>query len=254
MFDNILLLQEQKDLLITLVEAVRNVPHEKRQEFRVSPVAHPAVTYTASIYHEGFGNENYLGIYRPDVETLEHEGIVAISNRRVFRGHESFTFDITPLGFQYCKYLNQQHVQSVERIEYSDHVHREVTQKTMSNMSINETYHGFNIEGEREYPTMGDYDRYVFRVTLKNKLVFRHSVRSSRTYLRIIDGTKGEFDVTQLLLSRGFNRVCGKIDLSAYEDGEDTEYFIGEDEESPTKNPLPDKQTRLGILNVLYRI
>jgi|GEM_PF-3954494 len=76
------------------------------------------------------------------------------------------------------------------------------TTQHVTNNYISYSYHGFQIEGEREYPTMGDYDRCVFRVTLNNKLVFRHSVRISRSYLRVINSPEGRVDVTQLLLRR----------------------------------------------------
>lgn len=116
----------------------------------------------------------------------------------------------------------------------------------MNNATISESYHGFNIEGKRENPTMGDYSRWYFHVYLEGKYKFLYSIRINSPY-----GEKSKID--QMLSTKGFNRVCGMIDLGKYQEGESKQDIIAIEDQN-NKNTLTDKKMRLEILNVLHRI
>ena len=114
--------------------------------------------------------------------------------------------------------------------------------KIMGDTSISESYHGFNIEGGREEP-QGYYEKWSFHASLNGQPQFVHSVRIN------VAG----HEASQRLSRRGFNRVCGKIDLEQYQMREATEYLVDEDN-SYAKNLLENKEIRLEILKVLNKI
>jgi hypothetical protein len=95
-FENVLLEQEQKDLLLTLVEAARNVPRDKRREsriFKTSPepfVSHPGLI-------------NRISVYMGDIAMLAAEGLINLSDV----SSSLARFDVTPRGFAYYEWMKQ---------------------------------------------------------------------------------------------------------------------------------------------------
>ena len=107
MFDHILLEPEQEDLLITLVEAARNVLRENRQKFAL---LHG--TSGALILHPGFGDRTH-NAYGGDVEILGGAGLLALSHSR----NGTLIFAVTPLGFRYYEHLKQRLGQPIQQVE-----------------------------------------------------------------------------------------------------------------------------------------
>lgn len=107
MFEYILLEPDQKDLLIKLVESARNAP-------RKQPFMFVQTLGGAFIHHPGFG-ENAINAYKGDIEALGRVGLVALQ----YHPKGSLSFDITPSGFKYYEYLQQQIEQPVQRVETS---------------------------------------------------------------------------------------------------------------------------------------
>jgi len=103
---NILLESQQKELLTVLVEAARNVPRDERRKF----VCSEAFGSPPKILHPGFLNGE-INWYLGDVETLANADLLSTSYTS-----GNIQFDITPLGFEYYRYLKHER-SSTERIE-----------------------------------------------------------------------------------------------------------------------------------------
>ncbi len=89
MTDGVLLQPEQEDLLVTLVEATRNLPRSQRQQFLF------AQTYGGSdIQHPGLPGRKVLA-YAGDVDVLSNEGLINVA----WGGQSARSFDVTPRGF-----------------------------------------------------------------------------------------------------------------------------------------------------------
>ena len=111
MFKNIILEPEQEDLLIKIVEAARNVPHDKRQKFFI--VQTNVENY---LDHPGLpGGE--IQIYFGDVEILAREGLLALEQSL----GGSPNFDVMPLGLRYYEYLKTRLGKPIERVEKTIH-------------------------------------------------------------------------------------------------------------------------------------
>lgn len=116
--------------------------------------------------------------------------------------------------------------------------------------SFTENYHGFTVEGQREFPTGGDYDRWFFRVSCRGVPQFRRSVRISRsqaTTMRLDDS-----QVNTMLKDTGARQIHGKIDLDRYVKDENEEYLITGD--APEASKLDNQDIRLYILHVLEKV
>lgn len=107
MLERILLEPEQKELLTTLVEAVRNV--KRREKFLVLET-----NENTWLRHAGLSG-GHLEVYDGDLEILRNAGLIALSYS--MRGFGPF--DITPLGFRYYEYLKQQLGHPVQQVETS---------------------------------------------------------------------------------------------------------------------------------------
>lgn len=103
-FERILLEKEQKDLLVALVEAWRNLPRDKRHKF-----VHVQTFGGSSI----IGLDNYPDPYIGDIEALARSGLLNAGLGR--KG--SLNFDITPAGFRYYGYLKRSIDQPAQRVE-----------------------------------------------------------------------------------------------------------------------------------------
>jgi len=106
-FDNIILENEQKELLIKLVEASRKFSRSRRRKFIV-------VRRTDGDYltHPGLSNGK-KEIYYGDAEILADNGLINLS----YGSRGSPLFDVTPKGFRYYEYLMEQMGQPLERVE-----------------------------------------------------------------------------------------------------------------------------------------
>jgi hypothetical protein len=113
-FGDAVLEQEQKDLLVTLVEAARNAPREQRQKFWVAQAAGGDICI-----HPGLSGGS-ANLYMGDIEILANEGQVNLS----YSPGGTPQFDVTPQGFAYYEFLKKQTGQPVQRIEHSirDHL------------------------------------------------------------------------------------------------------------------------------------
>lgn len=88
---SVLLMTEQKELLIKLVEAVNN--STQRKQFHLVQL----LNGTSTINHPGLPNGS-IEFYKGDIEILSRERLILIS--------QDF-FDVTPMGFEYCKELKE---------------------------------------------------------------------------------------------------------------------------------------------------
>lgn len=109
--NEILLEPVQKELLMTVVEAARNMPIDNRQKFFVAQsfggddLIHPSVT------------KDKTHIYFGDVEALAREELLALG----YGPGGTPSFDVTAKGFKYYEYLMEKLGEPVERIEKTIH-------------------------------------------------------------------------------------------------------------------------------------
>lgn len=104
--ENILLEPEQEELLMTLVEAARNVPRSKRREFAI--LQSGAGDFLG---HPGLPKDKHQ-IYFGDVKILARAGLLNLDSSR-----GTPLFDVLPLGFRYYEYLKKRAGEPVERIQ-----------------------------------------------------------------------------------------------------------------------------------------
>ena len=107
-FNRILLEPVQEELLILIVEAVRNTPREERQKFFVIQLE-GGVDF---LHHPGM-KKSENRIYYGDVEELGRQGLLAIG----FEAGRTPNFDVTSLGFRYYEHLKRKKGEAVERVE-----------------------------------------------------------------------------------------------------------------------------------------
>lgn len=107
MFRNFLLEPEQKELLIMMVEAMRNTTGEHRQGFLFSnQVGGPY------IIHDGLPDRK-VRAYIGDMEILTQIGLLI----RTYIGRGTPVYDITPLGYKYYEQMKLSSDQPVRRVE-----------------------------------------------------------------------------------------------------------------------------------------
>jgi hypothetical protein len=89
-FNSVLLEKEQKELLFKIVEAARNVPSEKREEFYVvsSSDGH-------FLQHNGFP-EGEIEFHSPDLGILIKKGLILVTDTNKYGVSR---FAVTPEGF-----------------------------------------------------------------------------------------------------------------------------------------------------------
>jgi len=104
-----LLEPDQRELLVDLAEAARNVPKTERGPFFVA-----YASQCSSIIHPGLlGPRKELN--PSDLEILSQNGLLVVIRRG--QGGYVEVFDVTPLGFQYYEEIKRQMGQPVQRIE-----------------------------------------------------------------------------------------------------------------------------------------
>ena len=111
MLGRVLLEQEHQELLAILVEAVRNVPRDKRQKFLVTYFESRG-TGKAEVVHPGLTNRT-LEWYLGDLEMLTRAGLLAMTPLRGF----GWELDVTPEGFAYYRMMKQQMGEPTQRLE-----------------------------------------------------------------------------------------------------------------------------------------
>ncbi len=102
---------ECQDLLRALVEATRNVPREKRERFKANEMPGSVPAYVTHPGLAGGKIRPYIG----DLDSLIRGGLLATKPT----GGTSFSFDVTPLGFQYYRELLEADGETCERQEKS---------------------------------------------------------------------------------------------------------------------------------------
>lgn len=112
-----------------------------------------------------------------------------------------------------------------------------------------ETYHGFNVVGEREDPTRGDYLLWFFRVRRGNILMFQYNTKISGSYANELGGDDA---ADKRLFATGKRHIHGKIDLRKYHEGEVITFQITN--QPPEPSHLERQDIRLQILRVLERL
>jgi hypothetical protein len=107
MLDGVLLRPEQEDLLVTLVEAERNLPRGEREQFMYFPTL-----VEPSLAHPGLPGRE-IRVYVGDLDTLTNAGFLYETwNRSSAR-----MFDITPTGFAVYEAIKQRSGAPVQQVE-----------------------------------------------------------------------------------------------------------------------------------------
>jgi hypothetical protein len=107
MLNGVLLRPEQEDLLVTLVEAERNVPRGQREQFIYFPtMADPALA------HGGLPGRE-VQVYLGDLDILSNAGLLNETPTRSRSRH----FDITPDGFAMYEEIKRRSGAPLEQLE-----------------------------------------------------------------------------------------------------------------------------------------
>lgn len=106
-FDHILLEPEQKDLLVKVVEASRNIPRDQRHRFM-----YIGVMSGSFIQHDGLPGRT-MAAYKGDIEILAAADLILLT----YSNKGTPLFDVTPLGFKYYEWLKQNEGQAIERVD-----------------------------------------------------------------------------------------------------------------------------------------
>jgi hypothetical protein len=109
MFERIFLEPEQKDLLIQIVEASRNVSRSERMKFLVIESEEGDI-----LIHPGLPGGK-TSIYAGDVEILANTGLI----NRSYGSKGSPRFDVHPIGFKFYSHLKESSGEPIERVENS---------------------------------------------------------------------------------------------------------------------------------------
>lgn len=104
-FNRILLEPVQEELLISIVEAARNVPVEERESFLVARLDGADL-----LMHRGLKKNEK--IHYGDVKELERQGLLSIESGSGYNPN----FDVTSLGFLYYQHLKKNKGEAVERV------------------------------------------------------------------------------------------------------------------------------------------
>jgi hypothetical protein len=107
MLDGVLLRPEQEDLLVTLVEAERNVPRDQREQFIFFPtLGDPGLA------HAGLPGRE-MPVYLGDLDILSNAGL--LNETRTPSGAR--LFDITPTGFAVYEAIRQRSGAPIQQLE-----------------------------------------------------------------------------------------------------------------------------------------
>jgi len=101
---------EQEEVLLTLVEAARNVPKEQREPFLA---LHLYEGPNLTIKHKGLSDGLQL-VYSGDFDVLEREQFIAVT---VISPGGAYHFDVLPRGFAYYRELKQRERETLQSVE-----------------------------------------------------------------------------------------------------------------------------------------
>jgi len=104
-FDEVVLMPEQEELLVTAVEASRNVPREQRRQFVII-----STTCGYSLHHDGL-KANIL-IHIGDVHALSEERLLTLS----YGSSGNELFDVSPRGYKFYEHLKTKSEQPLDEI------------------------------------------------------------------------------------------------------------------------------------------
>lgn len=169
-FDQIRLESEQRELLATIVEACRNVPREKRQEFNVVRTDEGDF-----LLHPGLGETK--GTYMGDVNVLAKEGLIDLTSA----SSSSYLFDVSPLGFDCYEYLKQQAGEPIEQVQEELHLYIDTADFKNRYPVAHTNWQNaqqrlWSSESERELTTIGHSCREAMQ-GFADVLVKQHDVR-----------------------------------------------------------------------------
>jgi hypothetical protein len=109
---NVILENEQEELLCAIVEASRNMPSEKRQEFfRITS------SMGDHLQHSGLP-DGEIEFHYPDLDVLYGEGLIQVTHTSQYG---IVRFYVHPKGFRYYRYLKEKSGQPIEHIEKEVH-------------------------------------------------------------------------------------------------------------------------------------
>jgi hypothetical protein len=107
MLDDVALLPEQEDLLISLVEATRNLPRGQREQFIFAPTFGDS-----NIQHPGLPSRE-LPAYAGDIDVLWNAGLLNVIPGQ----HGARLFDVSPRGFSAYQAIKHRSGAPVQQLE-----------------------------------------------------------------------------------------------------------------------------------------
>ena len=105
-FDEVILMQEQEDLLVTVVEASRKVPKEQRRQFLIISTSGG---YT--LLHDGLSGNMLIQI--GDVQALSEERLLTLSYSS---NGKNRVFDVTARGYKFYEHLKTESERPLEEM------------------------------------------------------------------------------------------------------------------------------------------
>jgi hypothetical protein len=107
-FDDLDLMGEQEDLLVSLVEAARNVPSDDRQNF-----LHISTNGPDLLFHDGFAGARQRQVVTQDLDILASAGLLDMS----YNSAGNREYWILPRGYRYYEFLKTRAGDPVAQIE-----------------------------------------------------------------------------------------------------------------------------------------
>jgi polyhydroxyalkanoate synthesis regulator phasin len=108
-FKDVFLEKKQEELLCIIMEAARNVPSEKRQEFLIVRTDGEG----DYLQHPGLP-DGEIKFFSPDLQTLIEEGFIQMTCENQYG---AVRITVSPKGFRFYEYLKKQSGKPVEHIE-----------------------------------------------------------------------------------------------------------------------------------------
>jgi hypothetical protein len=109
LFEQNMLMEDQVELLRQIAEAARNVPMDQRERF----MYRKTLNAPPFLMHRRLAGRT-LSAYEGDLDALCDTGLF-----RVTYGSTGTAFyDVTPIGYKYCEYLQQKMGQAIEQVEF----------------------------------------------------------------------------------------------------------------------------------------
>lgn len=107
-FDDIDLMLEQEEILITLVEAARNVPREQRENF-----LHIESNGPDLLFHDGLPVAKQMPVVTQDLDILARAGLLDLS----YNSSGNREYWVLPRGYRYYEHLKTRDAEPVQQVE-----------------------------------------------------------------------------------------------------------------------------------------